>query len=274
MFNDIYFERVNCTKEALEELKELHSTNKFMVYCAELHLWAMDNEKALIYQEEPYILKSSALIEPGVDKKPAITIKRLGKYAFSVDSEETAKELYKQASNILNSNNGDKGRLTLNGKVLPASGTVKLSISPAYRVSKENVDYVLKVFKSELSEIEETLKSIDDKEYSKDLQEQHEAIEKKIKDFLSMAEKNKIKSISLATRNGLQYRFNYYDTIKEKRQQVGFGDLIIFYNSTNKPVLGFKEGSKKRTDTRENDPGLIYHGYYKGFERYITINLT
>lgn len=266
------FAQVDCTNEKLEEFRNLYSDNSFMTYCADLHFWAMGHKEDLIEYEEPYILESNDAIGPG--ERQTINIKRPGKYAFSVDSESKAKELKNEALKILKANNQKvkmgKGKLKLNLKILPASGIVKLSVNTAYKVTKKPVSFVTEVFEEELFQINRWIDSTSDKKYSKELKDELKAIEERQQNIYARIKKDKIKNVRVATRNGEQYRFSYFDPIEERRRQAGFGDVIIFYNG-QKPLFRFSEASKKRTDTRENSPGLLYKGIYNDIEIFITI---
>lgn len=269
----ISFNRVGCTTEKLEELQELCSNNPFMTYCTGLHFWAMEHKEDLLYYEEPYILESNMPIGPGVSQ--AIKIKRPGKYAFSVDSESKAKKLQSEALEVLRVNNkkvkSGTGKMSLNSKVLPASGVVKLSVKPAYKVVKEPIGFVKDVFEEELSRMKQRIENTSSKNYAMELEEELLAIYKKQKKVSARIEKNRLETVRVATRCGEQYRFSYYDPFEEKRKQVGFGDVIIFYNDPNKPFFSFSEASKKRTDTRENSPGFLYSAIYEDMEICITI---
>lgn len=275
MFN----ERIDCTKEVLEELAAVYKDNPFLMFCVDLHNWAMKKKKDLIYYEDPYILKDSRTpIMRQLPTRPRLDIKRPGKYAFSVDSEKAAKKLQTEAVAILKANNKiiDKKnknstyRISLNSKVLPASHSVKLSVGPAYSVGHPSVENVMKVFYKKLSDIKADIKDTDDAELKDILNDSYRELSEQIKEWESIFEERFISKLTVAARCGKQYRFSYYDFVEEKRCQAGFGDVIIFYGSP-KPTLSLREPSKKRTDTRENDPGLLYHGDYEGMEAYISI---
>lgn len=266
----INFTQVDCTNETLAKLQKLYSDNSFMTYCAELHFWAMEHKEDLIEYEEPYILKAFV----GLEESEAINIKRSGKYAFSVDSESKAKKLQKEALKILKANNkkakSGKGKLRLNIKVLPASNTVKLSVRPAYSVRHPSVEIVMKVFYKRLLDMQEDIKNTDSADSKNLLKDSYRELDKQIKEWESIFKERSVEKLTVARRCGDQYRFSYYNTVEEKRCQVGFGDVIIFYGSP-KPTLSTREPSKKRTDTRDNDPNLLYHGEFEGVETYISI---
>lgn len=267
----ISFSRVSCTNEKLEEFQKLYSDNSFMTYCTGLHFWAMGHKEDLMYYEEPYILESNAPIGPG--ERQTIDIKRPGKYAFSVDSESKAKKLQKEALKILKANNkkvkSGKGKLRLNIKILQASGVVKLSVKPAYKVTKQPVEFVNEVFKEKILQMKDHIKNTSNKNSAMEVMEELQATQEKQKTIYERLIKDKVKNVHVATISGNQYRFSYFDPIEERRQQAGFGDIIIFYHEP-KPFFRFSEASKKRTDTRENSPGLIYDGVYQDIEIYIT----
>lgn len=275
----MFYEQINCTKEALEELAEVYKDNPFLMFCVDLHNWAMKKKKDLIYYEDPYILKDSRTpIMRQLPIRPRLDIKRPGKYAFSVKSEKAAKKLQTEAIAILKANNKaiDKKKkissnnISLNSKVLPAYHTVKLSVGPAYSVGHPSVVNVMKVFYKRLSDIQEEIKNTDDVDLKDVLNDSYRELDEQIKEWESIFEKRSIKKLTLASRCGNQFRFSYYNPVEEKRCQVGFGDVIVFYGSPE-PTLSTREPSKKRTDTRDSDPNLLYHGDFKGAETYISI---
>lgn len=272
-FNDVFYERVNCTDTVLQELLEDFKDNSFLVFCVELHQWAMKNKKDLIYYEEPYILKAEAPSILDSSTETRLTIKRPGKYAFSVESEKAAEKLHAKASSILSANiKKVKGisRIKLNCKVLPTSSTVKLSIGPAYSVSHPSAKDILKVFEEKLLKLYESVENTENLDKKKLLKADCEELENQIKEWKTIIYNHNTKKLTLASRCGNQFRFSYYNEVEEKRCQVGFGDVIIFYGSP-KPTLSGKEPSKKRTDTRDNDPYLLYHGDFEGAETYISL---
>ena len=272
-------ERIGCTDEMLEELEVVYSDNPFLIFCVQLHKWAMKHSENLIYYDEPYILKSATIpVTREFPVRPKLSIKRPGKYALSVESEEAAKKLQAEAIAILKANNKAKGKkenkspgnLKLNSKVLPTSYPVKLSIGPAYSVSHSSTERVLKVFEKRLSSISESIEAAETPEYKNSLKASYEELDNQINEWRKTFKKRNVKKLKLAIRCGNQYRFSYFNTTEGKRCQVGFGDVIVFYGSP-KPALTTRQPSKKRTDTRDSDPNLLYCGEFEDFETYISI---
>lgn len=276
----MFYEQINCTNEKLDELAEVYKDNPFLMFCVQLHNWAMDHDDKLLYHEDPYILKDASIpIMPELPIRPVLKIKRPGKYAFSVDSESKAKTLQKEAIAVLKANNKDKkgkpGKLKLNLKVLPAFRSVKLSIAPAFSVKHCTTDVFLDYFEDKIFDIQEQIEhyekdSPDNENIIKELKEEEKALNKQINEWYEMFKKRGIEKLTVAYKGGNQFRFTYYNPLEEKRCQVGFGDVIIFYGSPE-PTLSIKEPSKKRTDTRDNSDNMLYHGDFNGIEAYISI---
>lgn len=254
-----------------EEMYDLDYTkNPYLELCVTLDKLAEKQDKNIIYAEIPFI------------EDVFFKIKRPGKYIFYAETREEALEINKKVKEVLaeanknqkkfaNKKGEKRKKLYLKTKIIQGGEDVKLSIKPSYTVETYKKEQAVEILENGIKALKESISlytSMYKKEPTKenpstisvagrwaidDLKEEVKWYRKLIIKIENMQDVTKIK---IAWKSGNLWRLTYWSSEENRRKQMAFGDVIIFWGvpETN---ISMQSMQKKRTDTRNKSAGYI-----------------
>lgn len=266
-------------KEVNELIKSKNKINNYFSLCLELQAIANAN-KNIIYKEPPYILGKKNKYG---DKQ--LTVLRPGKYIYNFNTKAEALEFKAKIEKILNKLNKKteekQKKLYLKIKTIDGGGQVKLSRTAAYNTTKTTVQKLEDKTKAEKKELQaniaylkdlaqdtENAKTLANIGYELDKAREILADQERLLKALKNLDPNT--KLSVSAQGATLWRLTYWDNLEEKRKQIAFGDIVIFYGCVtlgiNYTSISNASRQKQRTDTREKDPNLIFQTELEGLK--------
>ena len=266
-------------KEVNELIKSKNKINNYFSLCLELQAIANAN-KNIIYKEPPYILGKKNKYG---DKQ--LTVLRPGKYIYNFNTKAEALEFKAKIEKILNKLNKKteekQKKLYLEIKTIDGGGQVKLSRTAAYNTTKTTVQKLEDKTKAEKKELQaniaylkdlaqdtENAKTLANIGYELDKAREILADQERLLKALKNLDPNT--KLSVSAQGATLWRLTYWDNLEEKRKQIAFGDIVIFYGCVtlgiNYTSISNASRQKQRTDTREKDPNLIFQTELEGLK--------
>lgn len=266
-------------KEVNELIKSKNKINNYFSLCLELQAIANAN-KNIIYKEPPYILGKKNKYG---DKQ--LTVLRPGKYIYNFNTKAEALEFKAKIEKILNKLNKKteekQKKLYLKIKTIDGGGQVKLSRTAAYNTTKTTVQKLEDKTKAEKKELQaniaylkdlaqdtENAKTLANIGYELDKAREILADQERLLKALKNLDPNT--KLSVSAQGATLWRLTYWDNLEEKRKQIAFGDIVIFYGCVtlgiNYTSISNASRQKQRTDTREKDPNLIFQTELDGLK--------
>lgn len=267
-------------KEVNELIKSKNKINNYFSLCLELQAIANAN-KNIIYKEPPYILGKKNKYG---DKQ--LTVLRPGKYIYNFNTKAEALEFKAKIEKILNKLNKKteekQKKLYLKIKTIDGGGQVKLSRTAAYNTTKTTVQKLEDKTKAEKKELQaniaylkdlaqdtENAKTLANIGYELDKAREILADQERLLKALKNLDPNT--KLSVSVEGATLWRLTYWDNEQEKRKQIAFGDIVIFYGCVSLVGINYTTvigagRQKQRTDRRETDPNLIYQIELEGLK--------
>ncbi|MDU5087268.1 MAG: hypothetical protein E6235_09685 [Anaerococcus vaginalis] len=266
-------------KEVNELIKSKNKINNYFSLCLELQAIANAN-KNIIYKEPPYILGKKNKYG---DKQ--LTVLRPGKYIYNFNTKAEALEFKAKTEKILNKLNKKteekQKKLYLKIKTIDGGGQVKLRKTAAYNTTKTTVQKLADKTKTEKKELQaniayledlaqdtENAKTLANIGYELDKAREILADQERLLKALKNLDPNT--KLSVSAQGATLWRLTYWDNLEEKRKQIAFGDIVIFYGCVtlgiNYTSISNASRQKQRTDTREKDPNLIFQTELEGLK--------
>lgn len=266
-------------KEVNELIKSKNKINNYFSLCLELQAIANAN-KNIIYKEPPYILGKKNKYG---DKQ--LTVLRPGKYIYNFNTKAEALEFKAKIEKILNKLNKKteekQKKLYLKIKTIDGGGQVKLRKTDAYNTTKTTVQKLADKTKTEKKELQaniayledlaqdtENAKTLANIGYELDKAREILADQERLLKALKNLDPNT--KLSVSAQGATLWRLTYWDNLEEKRKQIAFGDIVIFYGCVtlgiNYTSISNASRQKQRTDTREKDPNLIFQTELEGLK--------
>lgn len=270
-------------EEAVNKLIENKNKkiNRYFTLCLKLQAIANKN-KNNIFAEYPYILAKKTM-----SGEEQLTILRPGKYIYNFNTKAEALEFKSQIENLLNTLNKKdpeekQKKLYLKIKVIDGGGQVKLSRTAAYNTTKTTVQKLEDKTKAEkkelqaniayledLAETTENAKTLSNIGYELDKAREILADQERLLKALKNLDPNT--KLSVSAQGATLWRLTYWDNLEEKRKQIAFGDIVIFYGCVSLVGINYTTvigagRQKQRTDRRETDPNLIYQAELEGLK--------
>lgn len=266
-------------KEVNELIKSKNKINNYFSLCLELQATANAN-KNIIYKEPPYILGKKNKYG---DKQ--LTVLRPGKYIYNFNTKAEALEFKAKIEKILNKLNKKteekQKKLYLKIKTIDGGGQVKLRKTDAYNTTKTTVQKLADKTKTEKKELQaniayledlaqdtENAKTLANIGYELDKAREILADQERLLKALKNLDPNT--KLSVSAQGATLWRLTYWDNLEEKRKQIAFGDIVIFYGCVtlgiNYTSISNASRQKQRTDTREKDPNLIFQTELEGLK--------
>ena len=267
-------------KEVNELIKSKNKINNYFSLCLELQAIANAN-KNIIYKEPPYILGKKNKYG---DKQ--LTVLRPGKYIYNFNTKAEALEFKAKIEKILNKLNKNtkekQKKLYLKIKVIDGGGQVKLRTTAAYNTTKITAQKLLDKTKAEkkelqaniayledLAETTENAKTLSNVGYELDKAREILADQERLLKALEKLDPDT--KLSVSVEGATLWRLTYWDNEQEKRKQIAFGDIVIFYGCVSLVGINYTTvigagRQKQRTDRRETDPNLIYQAELEGLK--------
>lgn len=266
-------------KEVNELIKSKNKINNYFSLCLELQAIANAN-KNIIYKEPPYILGKKNKYG---DKQ--LTVLRPGKYIYNFNTKAEALEFKAKIEKILNKLNKKteekQKKLYLKIKTIDGGGQVKLRKTAAYNTTKTTVQKLADKTKTEKKELQaniayledlaqdtENAKTLANIGYELDKAREILADQERLLKALKNLDPNT--KLSVSAQGATLWRLTYWDNLEEKRKQIAFGDIVIFYGCVtlgiNYTSISNASRQKQRTDTREKDPNLIFQTELEGLK--------
>lgn len=267
-------------KEVNELIKSKNKINNYFSLCLELQAIANAN-KNIIYKEPPYILGKKNKYG---DKQ--LTVLRPGKYIYNFNTKAEALEFKAKIEKILNKLNKKteekQKKLYLKIKTIDGGGQVKLRKTAAYNTTKTTVQKLADKTKTEKKELQANIAYLEDlaqdTENAKtlanigyELDKAREILADQERLLKALEKLDPDTKLSVSVEGATLWRLTYWDNLEEKRKQIAFGDIVIFYGCVSlvginyTTVIGAGK-QKKRTDTRQADPNLIYQAELEGLK--------
>lgn len=269
-------------EEAVNKLIENKNKkiNRYFTLCLELQAIANKN-KNNIFAEYPYILAKKTM-----SGEEQLTILRPGKYIYNFNTKQQALEFKAKIENLLNTLNKKnveekQKELYLKIKVIDGGGQVKLRTTAAYNTTKITAQKLLDTTKATIKELQidildlkNLLETTENAKTQAACQYELEKAREKLQDqerLLKVLENlNPDTILSKSVEGATLWRLNFWDNVAERRKQIAFGDIVIFYGCVDMgknytTVIGAGK-QKKRTDTRQADPNLIYQAELEGLK--------
>lgn len=267
-------------KEVNELIKSKNKINNYFSLCLELQAIANAN-KNIIYKEPPYIFGKKNKYG---DKQ--LTVLRPGKYIYNFNTKAEALEFKAKIEKILNKLNKKteekQKKLYLKIKTIDGGGQVKLSRTAAYNTTKTTVQKLEDKTKTEKKELQaniayledlaentENAKTLSNIGYELDKAREILADQKRLLKALEKLDPDT--KLSVSVEGATLWRLTYWDNEQEKRKQIAFGDIVIFYGCVSLVGINYTTvigagRQKQRTDRRETDPNLIYQTELEGLK--------
>lgn len=268
-------------KEVNELIKSKNKINNYFSLCLELQAIANAN-KNIIYKEPPYILGKKTKYG---DKQ--LTILRPGKYIYNFNTKQQALEFKAKIENLLNTLNKKnveekQKELYLKIKVIDGGGQVKLRTTAAYNTTKITAQKLLDKTKAEKKELQANIAYLEDlaetTENAKtlsnigyELDKAREILADQERLLKALEKLDPDTKLSVSVEGATLWRLTYWDNEQEKRKQIAFGDIVIFYGCVSLVGINYTTvigagRQKQRTDRRETDPNLIYQTELEGLK--------
>lgn len=244
--------------------------NRYFTLCLKLQEIANKSENN-IFTEYPYILAREEY------EGTELTILRPGKYVYAFNTKEQALEFKEKIQAILNTLNKKnveekQKELYLKIKTINGGGQVKLKTTAAYNTTKTTAQKLLNTtnaninkIKTDILDFEKMKKNTENPKflafYDFKLEQNNRNLLQlqEILDALKKLDPNTI--LSKSQEGATLWRLTYWDNDQERRKQMAFGDIVIFYGCVNMgknyTTVIPAATQKKRTDTRKADPNLI-----------------
>ena len=267
-------------KEVNELIKSKNKINNYFSLCLELQAIANAN-KNIIYKEPPYILGKKNKYG---DKQ--LTVLRPGKYIYNFNTKAEALEFKAKIEKILNKLNKKteekQKKLYLKIKTIDGGGQVKLSRTAAYNTTKTTVQKLEDKTKAEKKELQANIAYLEDlaqdTENAKtlsnigyELDKAREILADQERLLKALKKLDPDTKLSVSVEGATLWRLTYWDNEQEKRKQIAFGDIVIFYGCVSLVGINYTTvigagRQKQRTDRRETDPNLIYQTELEGLK--------
>lgn len=267
-------------KEVNELIKSKNKINNYFSLCLELQAIANAN-KNIIYKEPPYILGKKNKYG---DKQ--LTVLRPGKYIYNFNTKAEALEFKAKIEKILNKLNKKteekQKKLYLKIKTIDGGGQVKLSRTAAYNTTKTTVQKLEDKTKAEKKELQANIAYLEDlaqdTENAKtlsnigyELDKAREILADQERLLKALEKLDPDTKLSVSVEGATLWRLTYWDNEQEKRKQIAFGDIVIFYGCVSLVGINYTTvigagRQKQRTDRRETDPNLIYQTELEGLK--------
>lgn len=267
-------------KEVNELIKSKNKINNYFSLCLELQAIANAN-KNIIYKEPPYILGKKNKYG---DKQ--LTVLRPGKYIYNFNTKAEALEFKAKIEKILNKLNKKteekQKELYLKIKVIDGGGQVKLRTTAAYNTTKITAQKLLDKTKAEKKELQANIAYLEDlaetTENAKtlsnigyELDKAREILADQERLLKALEKLDPDTKLSVSVEGATLWRLTYWDNEQEKRKQIAFGDIVIFYGCVSLVGINYTTvigagRQKQRTDRRETDPNLIYQTELEGLK--------